>query len=151
MGSGDNDKITVLRKHGSLNRRPEGVKDPLFAPGGFFDPNDLVQVKYEMLRRVQAERNPISRVARSFGFSRPSFYQTQAEFEKAGLPGLVAKPRGPRGPHKVTPEVVAFLRRQRAEDPSVTFVEMTRRVRVAFGISVHRRTLARALTKKKRR
>jgi hypothetical protein len=30
------------------------VHDPLFAGSGFFDPRDLVQVRYEMLRPIPA-------------------------------------------------------------------------------------------------
>jgi hypothetical protein len=36
------------------------VTDPLFRDSAFFDPDDLVQVKYEMLRSVQkAQRAPV--------------------------------------------------------------------------------------------
>ena len=33
---------------------------PLFASHDFFDPRDLVQVKYEMLRLVSVEKQPVS-------------------------------------------------------------------------------------------
>ena len=46
-------KRQTLRRHGTLNPEPESVTDPLFHGNDFFDPNDLVQVKYEMLRRVR--------------------------------------------------------------------------------------------------
>jgi len=39
---------------------------------------DVVQVKYEMLRRVRVDQVPMARAARAFGFSRPAFYQAQA-------------------------------------------------------------------------
>jgi hypothetical protein len=44
-----------------LNPSPERVTDELFQE--FFDPRDLVQVKYEMLRRVQTEGQPVGRSA----------------------------------------------------------------------------------------
>jgi hypothetical protein len=44
-----------LRHQGVLNPHPQKVADPLFLRGEFFDPRDLVQVKYEMLRRVRVE------------------------------------------------------------------------------------------------
>jgi hypothetical protein len=62
----------------------------------FFDPLDLVQVKYEMLRRVRADHKSIRRAAQDFGFSRPSVYRARAAFERAGLPGLLPAERGPR-------------------------------------------------------
>ena len=50
------DKTAALRERRSLNRRPEKVTDPAFLKDEFFDPRDLVQVKYEMLRRVEMEK-----------------------------------------------------------------------------------------------
>src|SRR4051812_49751372 len=35
---------------GTLNPRADDVRDPAFVDSEFFDPRDLVQVKYEMLR-----------------------------------------------------------------------------------------------------
>ena len=69
-------KRKALRSLGALHQHPERVTDELFHEDGFFDPHDLVQVKYEMLRRVRVDRKPIRRAAKDFGFSRP-----------VGLPG----------------------------------------------------------------
>ena len=49
-----------LRQQGVLNPHPEKVADPLFHDSEFFDPRDLVQVKYEMLRRVRVEHALLS-------------------------------------------------------------------------------------------
>jgi hypothetical protein len=106
----DTDKQKVLRQHGTLNPRPQDVRHPLFRDSDFFDPDDMIQVKYEMLRQVQVDNRPISQAAHEFGFSRPSFYQTNATFERAGLSGLVPLKRGPRSGHKLTPEVMEFVR-----------------------------------------
>ncbi len=48
-------KLAALRQHGCLNPRPDKVVDPIFASSDFFDPRDLVQVKYEMVRRVRVD------------------------------------------------------------------------------------------------
>ena len=45
-------KHEALRKEGTLNPRPRAVTNPLFEESDFFDPHDLVQVKYEMLRQA---------------------------------------------------------------------------------------------------
>jgi hypothetical protein len=45
-------KRQTLRRHGTLNPQPESVTHPLFQDSEFFDPDDLLQVKYEMLRQV---------------------------------------------------------------------------------------------------
>src|SRR6516162_6384173 len=94
-------KHLALRQQGALNPHPEQVTDELFFTNEFFDTRDLLQVKYEMLRRVQNDGQPISRAATAFGFSRPSFYQAQAAFRQGGLPALLPHKRGPKEAHKL--------------------------------------------------
>ena len=53
MARRDDAKTQALAASRTLNPRPEKVTDPAFGPGGFFDPADLVQVKYEMVRRAE--------------------------------------------------------------------------------------------------
>ena len=53
-------KTQALRVEGTLNTAPEKVSDPKFLQSDFFDPRDLVQVKYEMLRRVFAENASVT-------------------------------------------------------------------------------------------
>ena len=89
-------KRQALRQTGTLNPRPHRVTDELFADSDFFDPNDLLQVKYEMLRRVGRDDFTVKQAAQLFGFSRPSFYQAQAAFTRGGLGALVPQKRGPR-------------------------------------------------------
>src|ERR1700677_2936906 len=81
-------KVESLKKSGTFNPRSEKVSDALFKSHDFFDARDLIQVKYEMLRRVREDAWSISRAAAEYGFSRPSFYEAQAEFEHAGLAGF---------------------------------------------------------------
>jgi transposase len=146
-------KASALRARGALNPRPRAVTAPLFVPPGFFDARDLVQVKYEMLRRVHADGQSVRAASAAFGFSRPSFYQAQACLARAGLPGLVPKKRGPHGGHKVTADVVAFLRARRAGDASLRASGLVRLVRERFALRVHPRSIERALARpeKKRR
>jgi len=112
-------KIETLRLQGCLNPHPENVTDPVFHGSDFFEARDLVQVKYEMLRRVRVQGEPITESASAFGFSRPSFYQAQSAFELDGLCGLLPKKRGPRHSHKLSTEVVEYLERLRSGDPSL--------------------------------
>jgi transposase len=146
-------KASALGARGALNPRPRAVTDPLFVPPGFFDPRDLVQVKYEMLRRVHADRQSVRAASAAFGFSRPSFYHAQAGLARDGLPGLVPKKRGPHGGHKVTADVVAFLRERLARDESLRKSGLVRLVRERFALRVHPRSIERALARpeKKRR
>jgi len=138
-------KLEALRRQGTLNPRPGEVADELFAGNTFFDPRDLVQVKYEMLRRVQTDGNSITDAAAAFGFSRPSFYQAQAAFEQDGLAGLVPRKRGPRQAHKLTEEVLTFIRETRQNDASIQAGELARLVHQRFGATLHPRSIQRAL------
>jgi len=110
-------KTRLLRQQGVLHPHPEAVTAALFQNSSFFDPNDLIQVKYEMLRRVEAEQIPASRAAHEAGLSRPSFYQAQTALERDGLAGLIPQKPGPHGAHKLTAPVLDFLNRQRTSQP----------------------------------
>ena len=145
-------KLQSLREQGCLNSRPQSVSDELFTDNEFFDARDMVQVKYEMLRRVEKDGYPISEAAVSFGFSRPTFYQAQAAFLAGGIAGLVPRKRGPRQAHKLTPEVIGFIEQARGEDPSLKTQDLVDRILERFNLLVHPRTIERALarTQKKR-
>lgn len=145
-------KRKALREQGALNRHAEKVTDGLFQENEFFDPRDIIQVKYEMLRRASAKDQTASEAARTFGFSRPAFYQAKSAFDDEGLFGLVPKKRGPRGGHKLTDEVLKFLRQAMQEEVGpVGSQELAEKIRERFGVRVHRRTVERALGKKKLR
>ena len=114
-------KRQTLRRHGTLNPHPESVTHPLFHNSDFFDPDDLVQVKYEMLRQVHVDQRLHQRGgATPSDFSRPSFYQAQAAFQEDGVFGLLPHKRGPQGGHKLTSEVMEFVAQQRSVDASLT-------------------------------
>ena len=104
-------KTERLKGQGILNPHPERVRAPAFQVGGFFDARDLVQVKYEMVRQVHQAQATKAGAAAQFGLSRPTFYQAEAALARAGLAGLLPQPRGPKGAHKLTPEVMVVHRR----------------------------------------
>ena len=99
----------ALSAQGAVHPHPKAVTDPLFRDSAFFDANDLVQVKYEMLRSVQKEGRAVVEAAQAFGLSRPVFYVTQELFQREGLPGLLPRKRGPKQPHKLNHEALAVL------------------------------------------
>jgi len=144
-------KIEALRQRASLNPHPDRISDPLFAGTDFFDARDLVQVKYEMVRRVRVDGDAASRAAAAFGVSRPCFYQAQAALQNGGLGALVPKKPGPRHAHKLDRDVVDFLGRERSADPSLRSPELARRVRERFGRKVHPRSVERALTRREKK
>lgn len=99
----------ALNVQGATHPHPEAVTDPLFRDSTFFDPNDLVQVKYEMLRSVEKEDRAVVEAAEAFGLSRPVFYVTRESFQREGLPGLLPRKRGPKRAHKLNDEALAVL------------------------------------------
>jgi transposase len=143
-------KSLELKRTATLNPRPDSIADPLFKENPFFDPKDLLQVRYEMLRRHRVEGVSVVEVANQFGVSRPTLYQTQAAFEQAGLSGLLPKPRGPKQGHKLSPEILEYVRSLRVDAPDLTTVACLKAVQEKFGITVHRRSLERALASKKK-
>ena len=146
-------KTDALRQHGCLHPHPEKVTDELFVSSEFFDPRDLVQVKYEMLRRVRTDGYSISHSATCFGLSRPSYYQARQAYQEGGLPALLPNKPGPRRAHKLSEEVVAALREARVADPESSPQTLVQLVEQRFGLTVHRRSIERALARqeKKRR
>ena len=106
-------KTEALRQQGCLHPHPEKVTDEAFDANEFFDPRDLVQVKYEMLRRVRVDGQP----------------------------------------HKLSAEVVEALCEALLEQPELRSEDLVALVGERFGVSVHRRSIERALVKqeKKRR
>ena len=59
---------------------------------------------------------------------------------------MPAKP-GPRRAHKLTDEVVAFARSAREADPSITAAQLATEIAEKFAITVHPRSVERALTR----
>jgi transposase len=145
-------KAESLRQQGALNPNPQRVADPVFClHGGFFDPRDLVQVKYEMLRRVRVEGASVTQVVQVFGFSRPVFYQAQALYDSAGLPGLIPQRPGPRRPHKLSDPIVEFLLQHQLRDPLLRAPALSELVRKQFDLVVHPRSIERALERRRKK
>jgi transposase len=142
-------KAQILREEGTLNPTPGKVLDPKFRESEFFDPRDLVQVKYEMLRRVSVENAPVSDVAREYGVSRPTYYQAKVSLEQAGIAGLVPKKPGPHGPHKLRGEVLAFIKKQLVPGGPIRARELATLIQQEFDLEVHPRTIERAVRGKK--
>jgi transposase len=144
-------KADALARDSALNPHPEAVRDPLFLDNPFFDANDLVQVRYEMVRRHQVDRIAVSDVASVFGVSRPTFYKAQSALAERGLAGLIPQQRGPKGGHKLSAEVVAYVDQLKATQPDLTVPQCVDEIAARFGVRVHRRSLERAMAPKKKR
>ena len=150
MNKRSDSKLKTLRESDTLNSHPEKVSDRFFQEHEFFDPRDLLQVKYEMLHRVQVEGWPVKRAAEAFGFSRPAFYHAHTAFEREGIAGLLPHKRGPHGAHKLSEKVMEFVELL-SEDETITTNGIVKRVHEQFGVQVHPRSIERARNRRKKK
>ncbi len=141
-------KVGLLAQNGTLNRHAKQVTDELFLSKEFFDPWDVVMVRYEMLRRVKVDGWPVERATKAFGFSRVTFYQLQATFEQGGLPALMPRKRGPQVAHKLTDQIMDFVISAKASNKQIKSIKLSRLIQDKFGLSVHPRSIERALTRR---
>jgi transposase len=133
-------RLHVLTETGLLHPNAAAVRAPLFISGeDFFLAADKVQVKYEMLRRHVVDGQSVTEAAAEHGYSRAAFYLVLASFSRAGMVGLLDEPRGRRGPVKLRPEIVTFIR-----DTTAGPAELVDQVADRFGVRLHRRTIERA-------
>jgi transposase len=144
-------KLRALEESGTANPQAQKVQDPAFVASDFFDPRDLIQVRYEMLRRVRSEGQSVAKATTLFGVSRPTFYKAQSDFDDSGLVGLLPGKRGPRGPHKITADVLRFIEEAGANGETLDAPGLVERIAQRFGLMVHRRTVERALARSKKK
>jgi transposase len=133
-------RLAALSESGLLHAHPDAVHAALFTNGGdFFLPADKVQVKYEMLRAHLVGGQPVTEAAAAHGYSRAAFYLVLASFSESGMSGLLDEARGRRGPVKLRPEIVSFIRESGAGTG-----ELVEQVADQYGVRLHRRTIERA-------
>jgi len=145
------DKQETLKACGAFNARHRKVKDPFFDEFDFFDPADIVQVKYEMLRKVRIEGQSVSGACEAFGFSRVSFYQIRQAYEDEGLFGLNPKKHGPKRAHKLSEEIMDAVRQAMSRDRSLRSTDLAGMVAERFSVSVHPRSIERALARSQKK
>jgi transposase len=142
-------KLAILRQTHTLHPHPEGVRDPLFTSDSpFFDPRDLVQVKYELLRRVRVDGYSVASACSLFALSRPTFYAAKAAWEETGVAGLLPEPTGPRRAHKLTEQILTEIRPRALTMSSARLAEWLQQ---HHQLSVHPRSIERALARSEKK
>jgi transposase len=144
-------KRQALQASGTFNAGHARVGHPLFQGSEFFDPQDLLQLKYESLRALKQDHYSLAQAAKEFGLSRPTLYLAQAHFQAQGLPGLLPAKPGPRKAHKLGAEVLQYLQELAAAQPELDASQLAVRLRQRFKVKVHPRTLEKALKSKAKR
>jgi transposase len=139
----------LLKQLGAWNAAWDRVQAAVFGEHpDFCDRENLVQVKYEMLRAHYVEGLPVADAARAFGFSRQTFYLTDAAFAAEGFHGLLARKRGPKHPRKLTDEMVDYVLTQRERIPGISALTLTDELQARFRVTIHPRSIQRLLKKK---
>ncbi len=146
----DEDRRQRLKQEGTLHPNPEKVIADLVEKSPFFNPNDLMQMKYEMLRSVHVDQQSIATAAHTFGLSRVAYYHARNQYQEHGLAGLLPRKRGPKHPHKFTPEIMSFIEEKLAtiEQPP-DWKLLSKEIEGRFGILTHPRSIERAVKLKK--
>lgn len=144
-------KRQALLQSGTLNKSAAKVVDPKFKNMAFFDPNDILQVKYEMLRSSQKDGAGVLKASKTFGFSRITFYKTEKAFKKSGLAGLLPRRKGPRRAHKLSGEVMEFVSQLLERKPDIKSSGIKEEIKDRFNLSVHKRSIERAILRSKKK
>lgn len=149
----DNDKADRLKEYGALNTHPQKVTEKVFSEStlDFFDPRDLIQVKYEMLRAVDKEGRSVKQASEEFGFSRPAYYQIQRQFNQGGIAGLAKKRPGPKSAHKLTDEVLTFIEENMEKGDPLRARKLAPLIGKKFGKDIHPRSIERAIARRKKK
>jgi hypothetical protein len=140
-------KKKFLESEGLLNTRPERVSHPLFLSLDFFDPLDLPQVRYELLRTARAEETSVAEACRLFGFSREYFYRLERTFMEGGYVALLGLPRGRRPLVALNQEIVNFIIHRKLAQPKLSGEELRKEILSLYKVDCSRRTVERIVEK----
>ena len=141
-------KYQSLKASGTLNRHPEKIVAAKFQGSDFFDPRDLLQVRYEMVH--DSETSPLAQVAEAFGVSVATCARARRAFHDGGLQALIPRRRGPKGNTKVTDDILDFVRVCKASYPRVGVRQLVPLIEHRFGVRLHPRTISKALERSKK-
>jgi len=144
------DKTSELERAGTFNKKYQHVLDELFEASEFFDPQDLVQVKYEMLRRVQKDKWSVTKVAEIFGFSRFVYYDALAHFQAGGFAGLLPRKKGPKHSHKLNNEILPVIN-DLIEQQGLNAEQLAEIVQHRFAVDIHPGSIGRAIARWKKK
>jgi transposase len=142
-------KSEFLKANGTYNKRHGLVKKSEFLLDDFYDPIDVVQVKYEMLRDTKESGKSIGAVAQEFGFSRTAYYNSKEGFEKNGMSALLPEKTGPKHPHKLKGPILEFVNEYTATRPNASAAQVVSAIKTEKDVVISKRTIERYAEKKK--
>ncbi len=143
----NDDKAEFLRTEGMINPKPARVVHPLFQSIEFFDPLDIAQVRYEMLRSARVEDSSVKEACRLFGFSREYFYQLERDFMARGYVALLGSTKGRRPLIALNQEIINYLIHRKMAEPQLTSEDLRKEIWETHQVECSRRTVERVLKK----
>ena len=144
-------KQETLVDNGTYNKNHDKVKEQRFASDDFYDPQDLAQVKYEMLRTARETERNIDEIADKFGYSRAAFYKIKTSFDERGVSAFVSGKSGPKNARKLTEEHQEFIDRYLAEHPTASSGNIADILKKERGLIINKRTVERYRSSRRRR
>jgi len=142
-------KKDVLMKNGTYNKNHSKVKKEKFQEGGFYDPMDIVQVRYEMIKEAGDGGKAIEQVTGEYGYSRASYYHIKGDFDNGGMIALVPEKTGPRSPSKLTGDLQEYIANYVEGNPRASSSQIAMAIEQDKGVTVNKRTVERFRSKKK--
>jgi len=143
------EKKEILIKNGTYNKNHGKVTKERFREGGFYDPMDIVQVRYEMIKDADDGGTTIEQTTSEYGYSRASYYYIKDDFEKGGMVALVPEKTGPKAPRKLTNELQEYITTYIENNPSTSSSRIALDIENDKGVKVSKRTIERFRSKKK--
>ena len=140
-------KKKFLEQEGLINPKPERVLHPLFETLKFFDPLDLPQVRYEMIRAARVENITVAKACKLFGFSREYFYKLERSFMARGYVALLGSTMGRRPIIALNQEIVNFIVHRKVEQPTISGERLRQEIQKIYHVDCSRRTVERIVEK----
>ncbi len=140
-------KKSFLEQEGLLNPKPERITQPLFEKLDFFDPLDLPQVRYEMIRTARVDNVAVAKTCRMFGFSREYFYKLERDFMARGYVALLGSTIGRRPIIALNQEILNFIVHRKLEEPKVSGEGLRQEIKKKYRVDCSRRTVERIVEK----
>jgi transposase len=140
-------KRAFLKNEGLLNSKPQRVSHPLFETLDFFDPFDLPQVRYEMIRSARVEKMSVLEACQLFGFSREYFYKLERAFMSRGYIAMLGSTMGRRPIIALNQEIINFIAHQKIEQPGVSGEKLRQQIQRLYKVDCSRRTVERIVEK----
>lgn len=136
-------KRAFLKNEGLLNTKPQRVSHPLFETLDFFDPSDLPQIRYEMVRAARVEKMSVAAACKLFGFSREYFYKLERAFMARGYVAMLGSTMGRRPIIALNQEIINFIAHRKIEDPGLSGEKVRQEIQTLYNVDCSRRTVER--------